>query len=581
MKKYIYFILSVFILSFLSCEKNFIKEDGDGDDTNDDSNQSESMYDGVDEDEDDYILDFTCIKQITLNGSSVTADTGGITVSGTTVTITSPGTYNVTGSLDNGQIIVNTEDEGDIKIILDNVDITCLSSAPIYVASADKVIIILADGSENFITDGASYSDLVDGEPNAAIFAKSDLTLYGEGSLTVNGNYNDGITSKDGLIIKSGTYSITAADDGIRGKDYLIVYDGDITIDAGGDGLKSDNDSDTEAGFIAIKMGIFTISSSGDAISAYTDVEVTNGEFNITSGGGSNRTSSSSAKGIKGLVSLTIEGGVVNVNSADDGLHSDGSVTITGGTVGIASGDDGIHADNSISITDADVSVSESYEGIESASITCTNSNVRLVSEDDGFNATQGTRTENNDNSCLTVNSGYVYINSSGGDALDSNGNIVINGGTIIVHGPLSSPEVGMDYNGTCKVSGGTLIVSGTNSNMTEAPSTSSTQYSVLIKFSSSLFANTIVHIEDSEGNDVMTFAPVRSFQSLCLSSPDLKSGGTYTIYTGGSYSGTETDGLYTDGTYTAGTSYGTFTISGIVTTVGTSSNNGGPGGRP
>lgn len=574
MKNYIVFILSVFILSCLSCEKDFIREDGD------DNNQSGSAFTGIDEDDDDYEWDPAQARQIMLNGNSIVADTGGITVSGTTLTITSAGTYNVVGSLDDGQMIVNTEDDGDVKIILNGVNITCSSSAPIYVSKAKKVIMILANGSENSFTDGPTYSNLVDGEPNAAIFSKGNLTFFGDGSLVVNGNYNDGIASKDGLIIKSGNFLINAEDDGIRGKDYLIVHDGNITIDAGGDGLKSDNEVDAEAGFISIDTGSFTINSSGDAIYAYTDILVTIGEINITSGGGSGNRSIASAKGIKGLQSIIIEGGDININSADDGLHSDAKVELTGGTVFIASGDDGIHADNSVSITDANVSVSESYEGIESANITCTNSNIRLVSEDDGFNATQGMRTESNDNSCLTINSGYVYVNSSRGDALDSNGNIEINEGTIVVHGPLSEPEVFIDYNGTFLMSGGILMASGTNSHMTEGPSSSSTQYSVLIFFDSYLSANTIVHIKDGNENDLMTFVPVRNFQSICFSSPDLASGETYAIYTGGSYNGAETDGYFTNGTYTAGTLFKTFTISGIVTTVGTRSN-GGPGHGP
>jgi len=555
----------------MACEKDFIKEDQPT--TNEQADTS-----GINEDDDDYIWDNAKAIQIRLNENSIAVDSGSVLVSGSIATIISAGTYLITGSLTNGQLIVNTTDEGDVKLILNNVNITCATSAPLYISSAGKVIIILADGSENYVTDGTTYQNVVDNEPNAAIFSKADLTIFGKGSLTVDGNYNDGISSKDGLIIKSGTLTVSAADDGIRGKDYIFIYDAGITINSGGDGLKSDNENSTSSGFITVETGSYNITSGGDAIAAETTIEVNGGEFDLTSGGGSSKATyqSASAKGIKGIVSVLINDGTFTINSADDGLHSNAKVEINGGTIDISSGDDGIHADAGITIANGNINITKSYEGIESAGITIDNSTLRIVASDDGFNSTKGSAVESNDNSCLTINSGYVYVNSSGGDALDSNGNIVINGGTIVAHGPLSQPEVGLDYNGTCKLSGGTLVISGPGSNMTQSVSTSSTQYSVLVKFSSTLSANSLVHIQDSDGNDVLTFAPVHTYQSIIFSSSNLKSGRTYTIYTGGNSTGTVTDGLYTGGTYSGGSIYQSFTVSSIVTTIGST---GGPHG--
>jgi hypothetical protein len=575
MKKYTFSTFYIlFLFLFISCEKGYIRKD-------DSIEGEQSEYTGINEDEEDYMLDSAALVQIVLNGNYITADTSGVIVNGSIVTIKSAGTYDISGLLTNGQLIVNTEDEGDVKLILNNVNITCLTNPPLYISNAKKVIIFLPDNSENYLADGSLYQNLTEGEPNAVVFSKSDLSIYGNGSLTIDGNYGDGISCKDGLIIKSGTITVNSVDDGIRGKDYLLVHEGNIIINSGGDGLKSDNDSNDSLGFITIETGNFNIISGGDAVAAL-NVNIASGEFNITSGGGSGNSISGtiSAKGIKASVNLTVDDGTFTINSADDAVNSNSDITINGGILNLSSGDDGIHADVGITINNCEVSITKSYEGIESASITVDNSTVSIIASDDGFNATFGMGGEADDNSILTINSGYVYVKSSS-DALDSNGDMLIAGGTVIAHGPSSAPEVGIDCNGTCKVSGGILIVSGSNSNMTEAPSTSSTQYSVLIQFSSGLSANSIVHLQDNEGNDVLTFAPEKAYQSIIVSSSGLKLGSSYTIYTGGASTGTEINGLYSGGSYSGGTRYDTFTISGMVTILGTSSNSGGPGGRP
>jgi trimeric autotransporter adhesin len=144
----------------------------------------------------------------------------------------------------------------------------------------------------------------------------------------------------------------------------------------------------------------------------------------------------------------------------------------------------------------------------------------------------------------------------------------VISGGTIVVHGPQSSPEVGMDYNGTCTVSGGFLVISGTNSNMTQAPGTASSIYSLKMVSSASIAASTLFHIQDASGNDVVTFKPVRSYYSVVLSSALITAGSSYSIYTGGSSTGINSNGLYTGGVYSGGTLKKTFTVSAKVSSV-------------
>ena len=281
-----------------------------------------------------------------------------------------------------------------VRLILSGADLHSSTSAPILVNNAEKTIIVLADNTNNSVSDADSYvfANSETDEPNAAIFSTSDLTLSGSGSLTVNGNYNDGIASKDGLIIASGNITVNAVDDGIRGKDYLVIEDGEITVNAQGDGLKSDNEEDAAKGFVSIDHGVVNINSGGDAISAQTDVSINGGQFSLTSGGGSSNyvDETLSAKGIKGDVAVTIDAGTFTINAADDAIHSNGSVVLNGRTFTIKSGDDGMHADTSLEINNGEINITASYEGIESAVITIINGDIDITASDDGINVAGG-----------------------------------------------------------------------------------------------------------------------------------------------------------------------------------------------
>jgi hypothetical protein len=524
------------------------------------------------EDSTDYYWASESVIPVVLNGTSITASNTGLTISGCKLTITKSGTYSITGTLADGQILVNTADNGTVRLILNGIHVTCSTGAPLYIPAAKKVVVLLADQTENFLTDAKTYiaGSAGSDEPNAAIFSMADLTFFGNGALTVKGNYQDGIASKDGLIIKSGTITVNAVDDGIRGKDYLYVKSGMIQVISGGDGLKSDNEEDTDLGFITVEAGTVNVTSGGDAISAESDIIIKDGDFNLTSGGGSGKAidASLSAKGIKAAVVLVIDGGTYSINSADDALHSNGKLTVNGGTFSLSAGDDGVHAETSVLLNSGDLTIVKSVEGIESPFITVNSGNVSVTASDDGFNATHGVRCESNDGSFLYLHGGNIFVNTSRGDGLDSNGSIEMTAGTVIVHGPQSQPEVGMDYNGTGNVSGGFLVVSGVNSNMTQAISTSSAQYGVKVTTNGGLSAGTIFHIEDAEGNDIVTFKPGRNYSSIIFSSPGLKNGATYSVFTGGKSTGTSVNGLITGGTYSGGTLRKSFTVSNKVTSV-------------
>lgn len=553
------FILLLIILGLLACESTV--------ETEDDVEESEVEIvedDDVADDSDDYTWDDSSEVQIKLADNSSEYLGSGVSIIDNVIKITSAGTYNISGSLSDGQIIVNTEDDEIVRLILNGVDINNSSSAPIYISAADKVMIFLAENSNNKLSDGSTYSSLGLGEddPNATIFCMSDLTIDGFGTLDINGNYNDGIACKDGLLISSGTIIIDAVDDGIRGKDYLVVYDGNITINSGGAGLKSDNSDDATKGFITIENGDFTISSGGEAIDAVKDIEIQYGNFDITSSG----------KGLNGTVSTLISGGVFVITSSDDAIHSNGYVTIDNGTFAISSGDDAIHADYDVVINDGEINITKSYEGIESTSgdITINGGEIHIVSTDDGLNIASGGDNDPSGNPSgdyyLNINDGYIVVNA-GGDGVDVNSSVVMSGGTLIVSGSTASSNSALDYDGTFNMNGGFLVATGT-SRMSEAPSSSSSQNSLLVNFSSTYSAGNIIHIENQNGEELLTFSPTKSYQSIAFSSSSLVTGESYDIYLGGSSTGTETDGLYTDGTYSSGSKYSTFTISGTVTTV-------------
>ena len=539
------------------------------------------------EDASDYTWNSSDVIEITLNETTVSENDESVSVSGGKITITSAGIYSFAGTLTDGQVVVNTDDEEIVRLILNGVNINSSSSAPVYVKSASKVVIYLAENSLNFLTDGASYNydDAEDEEPNATIFSKSDLTIFGEGSLTVNGNFNDAITSKDGLIISGGTYTINAADDGIRGKDYLVIKSGNFDVSSNGDGLKSDNDSDESLGYIYIIDGNFNIDSKGDAIAAETDVLISTCELTLKSGGGSSVSvlSSASTKGIKAGVNIIIDSGTYTISSADDAIHSNESITINNGTFAIASGDDGIHADYDLTINDGAIDISKSYEGIESAKgdITITKGIIYLVASDDGINLAGGGdsmggpgggmwggagSTISSGSYTIFINGGYIFVNANG-DGIDANGSIQMTAGTVIINGPTNNGNGALDYNSSFKLTGGFLVATG-SSGMAQAPGNSSTQYSVLASFNTSQKAGTLVNIQTADGTGVLTFKPEKLYQSVVFSSSELEKSTTYNIYLGGTSTGTAVDGLYTDGTYTPGTRYRSFTISGIVTSI-------------
>jgi hypothetical protein len=555
-------------------------------------------------------------------GTNITVKGSGATADKNKVTITSAGTYSIKGTLADGQIIVNAGNEDKVYIILNGVNISCSNSAPVYVMNSKKTVISLADNTQNAI---ASTAAVTENEPDAAIFSKANLIFTGKGVLNVKSDNNKGIVSKDDLKIENGNISVKSAGDGIKGKDSVVITDGNITANAGEDGITSNNDTDSAKGYVLIEGGKINITAGQDGIQGETNVLIKTVDVIINSGGGSKNSSTKadwgqpkdgqaansntskteekvSAKAVKAGVNIVIEGGTFNIDSSDDAVHSKNNLVINGGTFNISSGDDGMHADSTLTINNGTIDIVKSYEGIESQTITVNKGDINVVASDDGVNASGGNDSSSTNgrpgqngftgpNGQNGASSGSGLINFNGcsitvdatGDGIDANGSITMTGGIVLVNGPTNDGNGALDYDGTFKLSGGVLVAAG-SSGMAMAPSDTSTENSVKINLASQA-AGTIVHIESSDGKEIVTFAPAKQYSSVVVSSPELKNGQAYKVYVGGSSTSKPVDGVYTAGTYTKGQEVGSFTISGAVTQVtqaGVSTNNmRGPGQGP
>lgn len=499
------------------------------------------------------------VVDVALTGDSAESDSGAVTASDGTVAISAAGTYRLHGELA-GQVVVDSAGDGVVRIVLDDATITSSTSAALAFMDAGSAVVVLADGSSNALTDGSGYAE--DGaEPNAALYSTADLTIGGSGSLDVTGNANDGIAGKDGLVLASGTLAVDAVDDGIRGKDYLVVDDADVTVTAGGDGLKSDADDDATAGYVSLAGGSVVVTAGGDGVSAATDVVVGAGDLQVVAGGGNGQTvaEDASAKGLEGGVSVVVGGGEVDVDAADDAVHSDGVVSVQDGTLALTSGDDGVHADVDVTIAGGTLTVSRSYEAVEGAAITIAGGSLDLTASDDGINVGGGndgsgqqgpgggggeTFTEVNGYR-LTITGGDVVVDAQG-DGLDSNGTGSMSGGTVRVSGPTMDGNGALDFQNGFDISGGTLLVTG-SSGMAEAPETSSAQGWVAASFTTQA-AGAEVEVVSADGEVLGTWTADKAFATVVYSSAAVESGAGYSVLVDGAEVATPTAGEFTGG---------------------------------
>lgn len=536
---------------------------------------------------------------ITLDGDDAEISGNGAYVIDGSVVITNAGYYVISGTLSDGYISVDAYDSSKVWILLNGVEINCSDNACIRVDQADKVFLTLAEGSQNTLTSGSEYSEeaLNDGT-DGAIYAHDDLTINGSGSLTVNSQYEHGISANDDLVITGGTITVTAPSDAIRVNDSIRICSAEITATGGDEGIVTTN-------------------------------EVENGY-------------------------MYVESGTLKITAADDGIHTTGDIEIAGGDITVSAGDDGIHSDTSVLVTDGTLLIEECSEGIEALTIDVSGGDITVYAEDDGFNANGGSgdafggghafggggapggggeapggggdtsgseghgghvgggpgghaddgddhgghmgggpggghgghrgeessdtnsATESTDGEMpappdaeegmpaapdtdssgdsaqttsetadeetfISISGGTITIiieNGRDADGLDSNGDIRISGGTIYISLPGSSGNCAVDYasenGGVAEISGGTLIACG-DSSMAEGFDSSSTQASVLYNISTAAEAGSKLAVEDSEGNVLMSWDVPCSFTSALISCPEMQVGSTYKVVIGDS----------------------------------------------
>jgi len=487
---------------------------------------------------------------ITYAASGATVTNGGncVTANGGTVTISCGGEYDFSGSYSgsDAQILVNTaKTDSSVYLNMRGLTLTNTADAPIYVQKASKAFVVAKNGTTNTFSDASSRTKTYNytndnGEAKtdttgACIYAKDDLTIKGEGTLIIKGNYNNGIHTSNDLKVKNGLITVNAKNNGLKGKGSVEISGGTLNITAtNGDGIKSDTDDATDLangkGSIEITGGEITITSAYDGITANNAVTIANGEsasptVKITTGGGQNCLSltssgngggfggggfnpgggsscspSESMKGIKGDSSITISGGVIDINSRDDGIHSGGTITLSGGSMTIATDDDGVHADKALYVKDnANVSVTIAYEGMESPDMNFEGGITSVITTDDGWNAAGGTSTTSTGGNTgrggpggfggggfgpgggstgsLKVTGGYhyIYVGTGDTDGIDSNGNIDISAGVIVIECRMNGGMGGMvDSDGNTTISSNAKLLGfGTNN------SEEGTQYSV------------------------------------------------------------------------------------------------------
>ena len=411
--------------------------------------------------------------KITLSGKTAACNSSNVQIEDGVVTIKAAGVYVLSGTFTDGTIVVDAGDDDKVQLVLDGVSITAADYAAIYAKNADKVFVTLAEGAGNSLMVSGDYVQTDDNNVDAVIFAKCDLTLNGTGSLTVKDNTGHGIVSKDDLVVTGGTYTIYSQDHCLNGKDSVRIADGTFNLSCDEDGIHAGND-DQQDGYVYI------------------------------------------------------EGGDINISVGDDAIHAEGLLIITGG----------------------DIDVSKSCEGVEGDKILVTGGDIDVISSDDGFNAAGGSSGsgDNHDgfgggpgmggvdmdadnDAYILITGGTININANG-DGIDSNGCIGITGGSVYVLGPSDNGNGAMDYGICAAITGGEIVAVG-GSGMAQGFGDESTQCSALVNFDEWIDAGETITLTDSDGKEVLSYKVDKKFNSVVISTSDMKQGETYTLTVG------------------------------------------------
>lgn len=455
-----------------------------------------------------------CVK-ISLNGNTAQSDSQSVKVDGNVVTITDEGTYLISGTL-NGQIIVEAEKSDKVQLVLDNANISCASSAALYVSQADKVFVTTAAGSENLLETTGAYVAIDDHNIDGAVFARDDITFNGEGTLIVKSTEGNGIVCKDDLKITSGTYEITAGNHGLQGKDSIRIANGTIAITAAQDGIHSGNDEDDTVGYTYIEGGTVTIAADDDGIHSDTQLVIAGGSINITK----------SYEGLEGQ-EIEILGGEINVVSSDDGLNAAGGNSNSGS--------------NDFQMPTRDGNFGGGRQNMDGQ---------------EGFpggrgNFGGGGAFDVDEDAQIIISGGVLHVNAQG-DGIDSNGNLYVYGGEITVNGPVNDGNGALDFGGSGYIYGGSVIAIG-SSGMAENFASDSTQCSIMVTVQSTQKAGTTVTLKDASGQVLLSAVSEKTFNNVIFSCGEIQVGETYTVEIGSE----TTEVTMTETIYGSGSGFG------------------------
>lgn len=453
-------------------------------------------------------LDFTyeesSAARIVLSDDGSSSDSSKVEISDSVITISEEGTYILSGSLTEGQIVVDAGDTDKLQLVFDNVKVNCSASAALYVRQADKVFVTLADGSENQLSNQEDFIAVDDNNVDAVIFSKDDLTLNGTGDLSVSAAYGHGIVSKDDLVLAGGNYQITAAGHALSGKDSVRIAAGNFQLKAGKDGIQADYNEEPE-------------SASNDRDRGF--IYIAGGEFQIA--------------------------------AEDDGMQASDFAQIVDGRFQIEAADDGIHADGEVSVHSGEITIPRCYEGIEGQTMEITGGTISITSADDGLNAAGGNDESSfaggerdpfaADEDCEIAISGGILTIDASGDGIDSNGVFYVSGGEIYISGSDNDGNGALDYAGEAQITGGIVAAAGGNG-MAQNFGEGSSQGAMLVNLPQWIEGTAV--LTDSSGIEVMSFTPEKRYNSILISTPQIKQGETYTLTAGGQESTIEMTNL-------------------------------------
>lgn len=399
-------------------------------------------------------------------GANATVSSSGV------ITITAGGTYYIEGRTtltSKAQIVVNdTAKTENVFIVLKNANLSNDGKAPIYVKSAKKVFLILE--GENSVTATGVFPETDEDGVDAAVFAKDNLTIKGNGSLSVS-SVKKGIVAKDNLRITGGTVTVNSQARAVDANDCFSITKASVTLtSANNDGVTVENLGDATKGYFFMNSGSLTINSKKDGIQTSGAAEILGGTISITSGGGYTVVSDpllTSAKGIKSTGDILIKGGNITIDASEDAIHGTSSIELNGGTISLKSNKDAVDVDKAITVNGATVVAENCQDGLKGESVTVKSGSVNIKAVQDGLKSVEETGDEVTDTTTpVTVDDNHkCFVNITGGNVvldvqdngLDSKGNLVVSGGNVTITGS-SLGSKALNYNGKASVSGGKVI---------------------------------------------------------------------------------------------------------------------------